>query len=228
MTRYQHNRKEMLRKRAMKGVAARERKRIERSESMCDVGGFVTDGCLGIHSVRLLAYPGDERSVAVTVDGRHRAARTFRGVVRCMASMVMAATCHAGALTRQDALARTIYFEDSRHPATVADTLWNRAARSLPRLADASAEHRSVLLVKLAMDRKQFSAWNSGRIASLRIPSSREWRRCRTLAYSLIDGSYSPQTEATHYHRADVRVYWTRGMTFLGRVGRHLLYKKGA
>ena len=53
-----------------------------------NVCGFVTDGCLGTHTVRLLAYPGDTLAVAVTVDGKHRRARSLRGVVRCMAGMV--------------------------------------------------------------------------------------------------------------------------------------------
>jgi len=57
-------------------------------DALLDVGGFVTDGCLGTHVVRLLAYPGDERRLAVTVDGRHRQARTLRGIVRCMAEMI--------------------------------------------------------------------------------------------------------------------------------------------
>ena len=54
----------------MRGVVARERMRLERTEAMRDVGGLVTDGCLGAHSVRLLAWP-DGKHVAVTVDGRH-------------------------------------------------------------------------------------------------------------------------------------------------------------
>jgi hypothetical protein len=73
----------------MAGVRARARKRQERVAEMSDVGGLVTDGCLGEHRIRLLAWPGEERRLAVVVDGRHRQARTLRGVVRCVAEMVV-------------------------------------------------------------------------------------------------------------------------------------------
>ena len=88
MTRYMHNRKQMLRERAMLGVAARQRKRAADEAAMVDCGGLTTDGCLGRHSVRLLAWPGDVRRVAVVVDGQHRRPRTMRGVQRCIAAMV--------------------------------------------------------------------------------------------------------------------------------------------
>ena len=73
--------------------AAKERKRIEQAASMRDVGGFVTDGCLGNHAVRLLAYPGDTRHLAVVLDGRHRQARTLAGIKRCMAEMIRGKIC---------------------------------------------------------------------------------------------------------------------------------------
>ena len=72
------------------GVAARERLRIERASAWKDVGGFVTDGALGKHAVRLLASESYGPRLAVTVDGRHREARTLRGVLRCMSNMVFA------------------------------------------------------------------------------------------------------------------------------------------
>lgn len=68
--------------------AAKERNRLARSDSMRDVGGIATDGVLGAHSIRLLAYPGDENRLAVVADGKHREARTLRGVTRCIAEMV--------------------------------------------------------------------------------------------------------------------------------------------
>jgi hypothetical protein len=55
-----------------------------------DVGGFVTDGCLGEHTVRLLFSPDyDERMLAITVDGEHRRPRTLRGVEKCITKMVV-------------------------------------------------------------------------------------------------------------------------------------------
>jgi len=67
---------------------AKERLRTERAESLRDVGGLVTDGCLGAHTIRLLAWPTDDRRLAVIVDGRHKQARTLRGVMRCVAEMI--------------------------------------------------------------------------------------------------------------------------------------------
>jgi len=67
--------------------AAKERRRVERAEAVRDVGGFITDGCLGFHEVRLMVYPDGER-LAVVVDGKHRQARTYRGILRCAATMI--------------------------------------------------------------------------------------------------------------------------------------------
>jgi len=72
----------------MLGVAARESNRRARTAAMRDVGGFATDGCLGDHSVRLLAWPGEDRHLAVVVDGEHRQARTLRGIVLGLAEMI--------------------------------------------------------------------------------------------------------------------------------------------
>ena len=68
--------------------AAKARRRMEQTAAMRDVGGLVTDGCLGAHTVRLLAWPDDTRRLAVVVDGQHRQARTRRGIVRCVAAMI--------------------------------------------------------------------------------------------------------------------------------------------
>lgn len=71
------------------GVLARERKKQAEAAGWHDVGGFVTDGCLGEHRVRLLCSDDySERVLAVTVDGEHRRPRTLRGVEKCMARMV--------------------------------------------------------------------------------------------------------------------------------------------
>jgi len=68
--------------------AAKERKRLAEAKAMRDVGGFVTDGCLGSHAVRLLAYTEDAPYLAIMVDGQARRPRTYRGIMRCMALMV--------------------------------------------------------------------------------------------------------------------------------------------
>ena len=74
--------------RAMKGVEARRKKRMEFGSTMHDVGGFKTDGLMGEHVVRILSYGDAEPHYAITVDGEHRQARTERGIIRCIARMI--------------------------------------------------------------------------------------------------------------------------------------------
>ena len=80
--------KERKRARAMAGVEARRRKRMEFGSTMLDVGGFATDGILGKHKVRILSYGDEQPHYAITVDGEHRRARTERGIIRCIARMI--------------------------------------------------------------------------------------------------------------------------------------------
>jgi hypothetical protein len=91
-------RNDIQREKSRKGVEARARLRRERAEAWRDVGGFVTDGALGRHVVRLLAREGYGPRLAVTVDGEHRDARTLRGVVRRMGIMVWGGMATGGVL----------------------------------------------------------------------------------------------------------------------------------
>jgi hypothetical protein len=68
--------------------AAKECKRMADAAPLRDVGGLLTDGCMGAHTVRLLAWPDESRHLAVVVDGKHRQVRTLRGVVRIVAEMI--------------------------------------------------------------------------------------------------------------------------------------------
>lgn len=88
MTRYQRNRKELLHNRAMAGVVAKQRKRIAERADMRDVGGITTDGCLGQHTIRLLAWPDEARYFGIVADGRHSQARTYRGIWRVLTRMI--------------------------------------------------------------------------------------------------------------------------------------------
>jgi hypothetical protein len=67
--------------------AAKEWKRLAESEALIPSGWIRTGGCIGEHFIELLAYP-DGKHLAVVVDGKHRQARTFRGLIRCMAEMI--------------------------------------------------------------------------------------------------------------------------------------------
>lgn len=79
---------EAKRKRCAAMRKAKERKRMEFSMAMSDVGGFATDGILGKHVVRILSYWDGEPRYAITVDGEHRQARTERGILRILAKMI--------------------------------------------------------------------------------------------------------------------------------------------
>ena len=70
-------------------ILAKKRKRMALGSTMRDCGGFTTDGMLGTHTVRILSYGDDENIYAITVDGKHRQARTERGILRCLAKMVI-------------------------------------------------------------------------------------------------------------------------------------------
>ena len=79
---------EAKRKRCAAMRSATERKRMEFGSTMLDVGGITTDGLLGAHSIRLLSYGDGGNHYAITADGKHRMARTERGILRCLARMV--------------------------------------------------------------------------------------------------------------------------------------------
>ena len=68
--------------------AAKNRKRLAVVAELRDVGGFVSDGVFGAHSIRCLARENEERWLFVSVDGVARRARTLNGVRRCLAAMV--------------------------------------------------------------------------------------------------------------------------------------------
>lgn len=80
--------KERKHARAMAGVEARRRKRMEFAATMPDVGGITTDGLFGAHSIRLLSYGDGEPHYAIKVDDEHRQARTERGIIRILAKMI--------------------------------------------------------------------------------------------------------------------------------------------
>lgn len=74
--------------RAMAGVEARRRKRMEFGATLHDAGGIATDGLFGAHAIRFLSYGDGEPRYAVVVDGEHRMARTERGILRILAKMI--------------------------------------------------------------------------------------------------------------------------------------------
>lgn len=59
---------EAKRKRCAAMRAAKDRKRMERTAALTDVGGIATDGLFGAHSIRILAYADDEKNQEETGD----------------------------------------------------------------------------------------------------------------------------------------------------------------
>jgi hypothetical protein len=131
-------------------------------------------------------------------------------------------------MTPTEVIARTIYFEDARHPETPADSIWNRASRRAVSYDFRSAQatyKRASALVNVVMDAKQYSCWNSGKLWTRPIPgdaaSRRAWARALELADSMVMGVYQPTSRTTHYAVIGINPRWARGMKPLGIVGRH-------
>ena len=84
---FHKQRRERVLRKCVNMRAAKERKRMEFSATLRDVGGITTDGLFGAHKVRILSYGDGGNHYAITVDGEHRQARTERGVLRLLARM---------------------------------------------------------------------------------------------------------------------------------------------
>jgi hypothetical protein len=84
---FKRKREKQLRKSRL-GVEARERKRMSEACRWKDVGGFLTYGVLGVHSVMLSAKDDESKYLAVSVDGKARQARTLNGIKKCIAEML--------------------------------------------------------------------------------------------------------------------------------------------
>lgn len=136
-------------------------------------------------------------------------------------------------VTPQERIARTLFFEDAQHPSTPADTLWNRAQKRVTSPVFRTDTFARVKAICDEINRpKAFSAWNSGKLWTLPIPtdkaSQRAWARCMAIANDMVMGCHVTQSAVDHYHTASVNPAWNRGMAFIGRVGDHLLWRAKA
>lgn len=84
---------ERKRRRCAAMRAAKERKRIDFGSTLHDCGGITTDGIFGVHSIRALSYGDGGNHYAITVDGKHRTARTERGFLRVLVKMISNRAC---------------------------------------------------------------------------------------------------------------------------------------
>ena len=162
------------------------------------------------------------------------------GASRIAGSIFLALIVSCGAaqkarpyVTPQERIARTLFFEDSAHPTTPADVIWNRARKHVgPQFIALPWQDRAIALCDVINKDRAFSCWNSGKLWSKPIPDDKAsrivWARCLRIADEMIKGVHVPHTLADHYHTTAVNPMWNRGMQFLGQVGKHLLWRARA
>lgn len=89
---YRDSKRLRLRERAMAGVAARERKRMERSMApeTVEVGAVLLRGPVfgGFHCIRVFSRPDAGKYVWMEIDGRTVQARTARGARSAVARRI--------------------------------------------------------------------------------------------------------------------------------------------
>lgn len=128
-------------------------------------------------------------------------------------------------MTTQEVIARTLFFEDARHPETVADSIWNRGNRNYADFVTAQWQDRAVYLVRETMDKGHYSCWNSGKLWTVPIKrdraSQRAWAIAMEMANDMIRGVYVPKSRTTHYAVEGVNPWWAKRMKYLGKVGKH-------
>jgi spore germination cell wall hydrolase CwlJ-like protein len=74
----------------------------------------------------------------------------------------------------------------------------------------------------------QFSCWDGDRFVQSDPEDSQAWEDCDEVARQLVSGDFEPTIIATHYYAQSMvsPPYWTASMEFVGRIGRHLFYRK--
>ena len=78
------------------------------------------------------------------------------------------------------------------------------------------AVKRRLTSKQVCLQRKQFSCWNSGKIATLLAKAKRHprWHEALTIVHS-----------ADHYHADYCNPYWASSMQKTCKIGRHIFYK---
>ena len=77
---------------------------------------------------------------------------------------------------------------------------------------------------QVCLQRKQFSCWNSGKIATLLAKAKRHPRYSEALA--IVHSAPTNYTGgADHYHADYCNPYWVSSMTVTTKIGRHIFYK---
>jgi hypothetical protein len=87
--------------------------------------------------------------------------------------------------------------------------------------------------MQVCLTPRAFSCWNTKQdpvawIERQTTPQDEAWRICWKLANQISCHRFSPVTQATHYHRADVTPLWTKGMTPCTRWRSHVFWRAKA
>ena len=134
-------------------------------------------------------------------------------------ALLLMATCISAFGSNLEDLAATIWDEargegfEGRQ--MVASVIWNRGG--------GTAEG----MVAAVKKPKQFSGWNGGSRPAVAIRDKTDdeiWMECKAFAKAMLNGTFKPVTNATHYHSVKVKPEWRLKMKFVKKVGRHYFY----
>ncbi len=128
-------------------------------------------------------------------------------------------------MTAAMCLALNMFFEARNEPLIGQQMV---AEVTLNRLASPSYPNT---ICEVVWQRKQFSWTHDGlpdNPAKMSYLDRVAWENINKAATIILSDpvSYLPYTGATHYHADYVKPYWIDSMTYVGKVGTHLFYKK--
>lgn len=129
-------------------------------------------------------------------------------------------------LSAAQIIALTIFCESANQGEhgmqAVASVIWNRAKVK-----------NAMELAAVCTTRKQFSCWDSHypdyddiAKATKDEPSMAAYTRAKEIAVSMVNGTFKPCIEATHYHRFDIAPWWSSALARVCRIGDHVFLKE--
>lgn len=97
----------------------------------------------------------------------------------------------------------------------VASVIYNRAGGDLEKI-------QAVILKP-----KQFSCWNNNVPIADTLPTGSAWDDCVLIAKAMVDGSFNPVTNASHYFNPSIsNPAWARGMEYCATINRHVFLRE--
>lgn len=114
----------------------------------------------------------------------------------------------------------------------IALTIWAEARGELPQGREAvasviynRAEGRVNRFSDYCRKPRQFSCWNDGALARIQ-GCGPSWEHSLAIARQMLDGSFRPIIQATHYHAAHMTPAWAQSFSFVKQIGAHKFYRK--